>query len=176
MIQLVVKTLVDAYSAPGHICDNRRDIGAVNDPPAVEVVALHSRKRLTERSGMILPMEKIPAGYMLLAREVPFVRTVPYFLEISDVISPVPVDHAVKIIPAALRGNEMIAWPLPVGNHLFPEFIDSHEQIVVLARRQLWQFDYSMSNKRFSWTFEITASAAFSTNSPSRTFQSKLFT
>ena len=130
-IQVGVAALVDADAATRHVGDDGGHLHACHRVTAVEVVALGAGQRLAQRGRVVAPVHEVAAGDVLPAREVAFSGRVADLLQVADVVAPPPVQHAVEVVPSALRRHEVVARPMPVGHQLLAQLVGGHQQVVV---------------------------------------------
>ena len=82
---------------------------------------------------MVAPVHQVAAGYVLPTREVAFAGRVADLLQVADVVAPLPEQHAVEVVPPALRRHQVIARPVLVRHQLLTQLVGVHQQIVVMA-------------------------------------------
>ena len=128
--RVVIVALVDADAAAGHVGDDSGDGHAFHDVAAVEVVALFALQGLPQRGLVVAPVKEVPAADVLPAGEVQLAGTVGYFLEIAEVVSALPKDGAVDVVPAAFGRDEVVPGTEFVGDELFAELVGLHEVVV----------------------------------------------
>ena len=123
--------LVDADAAARHVGDDGGHLHACHRVTAVEVVALGAGQRLAQRGRVVAPVHEVAAGDVLPAREVAFAGRVADLLQVADVIAPLPVQHAIEVVPPPLRRHEVIARPVLVRHQLLAQLVGGHQQVVV---------------------------------------------
>ena len=136
VVQVVVVGLVDADAAPGHVGDDGGHGHALHDVAAVEVVALGALQGLPQRGLVVAPVEEVPAADVLPAGEVQLAGAVGDFLEIAEVVSALPKDGAVDVVPAAFGRDEVVPGAESVGDELFAELVGLHEVVVEVTHLQ----------------------------------------
>ena len=136
-VELVVEALVDADAPARHVGDDGGHLHPAHGVAAVEVVAPGAGQGLAQRSRVVAPVHQVAAGDVLPAREVAFAGRVADLLQVADVVAPLPEQHAIQVVPPALRRHEVVARPVLVGHQLLAQLVGVHQQIVVTVHSLL---------------------------------------